>query len=688
MTDIFKDDETGKAHQGSNFKNKILADLQAASLERSQRLAEEERLRKERLAEAARKQEEAEAILRLAREEAARAEEERLEAERQAQLAAEASRRQAEEAAEALRLAQEEAARQEAEEAAQRAAQVQEEERLFAEHQAYLAEQERLEAERLAAERLAEEVRRAEEEAARLQAETDRQQAEHQAYLAEQECLEAERQQAEHHAYLAEQERLAAERSQQLEAEASVDFPQARPVEPSQEEQSTQESDLEDTLAYAGGLGAAAALANQVTKPNQDLTATLKFEDLDVKNLDEDALLDEENAFYPPPGQRDQIGIGKRDRKNNLAKKISLFVASLLLFILLAGSALGAWYVSSAIKPLDKDATEFVQVEIPEGSGNRLIGQVLEEAGVIKSGTVFNYYTKFKNYTGFQSGYYNFQKSMSLDDISKLLQEGGTPEPVLPALGKIVIPEGYTLTQIAKAVTSNGATEDKADKTPFKEADFLKVVQDPDFIASMVEKYPNLLSSLPDPSLVKYQLEGYLFPATYSYFENSTVESLAEEMLAAMDTKLSPYYGQIAERGMTVNEILSMAALVEKEGSTDDDRRQIASVFYNRMAIDMPLQSNIAILYAEGKLGDKTTLAEDTAINTEIDSPYNIYTQTGLTPGPVDSPSLSAIEASIDPTKTDYLYFVADVTTGAVYYAETFEDHNANVEKYVNSHLE
>ncbi|MFA9493990.1 endolytic transglycosylase MltG [Streptococcus sp. E17BB] len=377
----------------------------------------------------------------------------------------------------------------------------------------------------------------------------------------------------------------------------------------------------------------------------------------------------------------------KRQKNSSLAKKISLILGTTIVVLLLVTAFFGYRYVSSAVGPLDKTATDYVQVEIPSGSSNRQIGQILEENGLIKSSTIFNYYTKFKNYSNFQSGYYNLQKSMSLDDISKLLQEGGTPEPVLPALGKIVIPEGYTLTQIAKAVALNGATDDKTDKSPFSEEDFLALVQNPEVIARMVEKYPNLLGSLPDASLVKFQLEGYLFPATYSYYETTTLEGLLDEMLAAMDNNLAPHYATIAEKGKTVNEVLTLASLVEKEGSSDDDRQKIASVFYNRLAIDMPLQSNIAILYAMDKLGDKTTLAEDTAIDTAIDSPYNIYTNVGLMPGAVDSPSLKAIQATIMPAQTDYLYFVADVTTGKVYYAETFEDHEANVEKYVNSKL-
>ncbi|WP_414604942.1 endolytic transglycosylase MltG [Streptococcus equi] len=197
-----------------------------------------------------------------------------------------------------------------------------------------------------------------------------------------------------------------------------------------------------------------------------------------------------------------------------------------------------------------------------------------------------------------------------------------------------------------------------------------------------------MLGDIPSKEAAAYQLEGYLFPATYNYYKETTLKDLAEEMIAAANANLAPYYEAIAASGKTVNEVLTLASLVEKEGSTDDDRRQIASVFYNRLNNGMALQSNIAILYAMGKLGEKTTLAEDAAIDTTINSPYNVYTNTGLMPGPVDSPGLAAIEATINPAATDYVYFVADVRTGEVYYAKTFEEHSANVEKYVNSQIQ
>ncbi|MBJ8326097.1 endolytic transglycosylase MltG [Streptococcus sp. CSL7591-lung] len=416
------------------------------------------------------------------------------------------------------------------------------------------------------------------------------------------------------------------------------------------------------------------------------------IENEDISSLESEPSIDTDTIELSDSYQtmKEDEALSRRSRKktNKIASKISLLLGTIILVLLLATAFFGYRYVTSAIEPLDRNSTEFIQVEIPEGSGNKLIGQVLEQSGVIKNGMIFNYYTKFRNYGNFQSGYYNLQKSMSLDEIAQALQEGGTAEPVNPVLGKILVLEGYTIKQISEAVTINSESENKKGKTPYTSDDFLKVVTDEAFITRMKETYPRLLESLPEANAVKYRLEGYLFPATYNYSEDTTMENIVEEMIATMDSNLSPYYDTIASQGLTVNQLLSLASLVEKEGSTDDDRKNIAGVFYNRWNIGMPLQSNIAILYAMDKLGEKTTLSEDAKINTDIDSPYNIYKEVGLTPGPVDSPSLSAIKATIMPAQTDYLYFVADVTTGQVYYATTFEEHSANVEKYVNSQLQ
>ncbi|WP_312950312.1 endolytic transglycosylase MltG [Streptococcus parasuis] len=379
----------------------------------------------------------------------------------------------------------------------------------------------------------------------------------------------------------------------------------------------------------------------------------------------------------------------KRKKQDRTAKRIVAVVMSLVVVFFLATCTFGFFWVKSSLEPINTEATKTIQVEIPEGSSTKEIANILFENDLIKNATVFNYYSKIKSYYNYQSGFYNLSQSMSVDDLAKALQESGTPTAQEEPAGKVLIVEGYTLTQIANSVTLNAKTDDKTDKTPFTSEEFLATVTNQEFIDRMVATYPNLFASLPAAdSGVVYRLEGYLFPAVYDYYDDATIENLVEQMISTTDARLQPYYEAIANKNLTVNEVLTLASLVEKEGSTDEDRRNIASVFFNRLNAEMPLQSNIAILYAQGKLGEETTLAEDTNIDTSIESPYNIYWRAGLMPGPVDSPSLSAIEAVLNANATDYYYFVADVTTGTVYFANTIEEHDQNVATYVNAHLE
>ena len=361
-----------------------------------------------------------------------------------------------------------------------------------------------------------------------------------------------------------------------------------------------------------------------------------------------------EAAELPRRSRRESVKPIKKKKKSRL--KGCLVTTLVLLILFGAGGFFGLSYAKSALQPVDPNSKQYVRVQIPDGANTQQIGSALEKSGVIKNGLVFTVYAKYKNYTELKSGYYNLQKSMSVEDVIKELQKGGTPEPQEVTLAELTIPEGYTLEQIAHTV---GQLQGEF-KEPMTAEAFMANVQDETFIAQEVAKYPNLLESLPaKDSGVRYRLEGYLFPATYA----------------------------IKEKNLTVNELLTIASLVEKEGAKTEDRKLIAGIFYNRLNQNMPLQSNIAILYAEGKLGQNISLADDAAIDTSIDSPYNVYTKVGLMPGPVDSPSLDAIESSINQTKSDYLYFVANVQDGKVYYATTREEHDRNVQEHINSKL-
>lgn len=372
-------------------------------------------------------------------------------------------------------------------------------------------------------------------------------------------------------------------------------------------------------------------------------------------------------------------------KKKKKSKAKGCLVTVLVLLVLVAvGGYFGYGYVQDSLKPVDASSKDYVTVQIPDGANVQEIGSTLEKSGLVKHGLIFSLYAKYYSHANLKSGYYNLKKSMSTDELIQELEKGGTPEAQAPVLANLTIPEGYTLEQIAQTV---GQLQGEF-KEPLTADAFLAKVQDETFISQLVAKYPNLLGSLPTKdSGVRYRLEGYLFPATYTIKDDTTVESLIDEMVAAMDKAMSPYYATIKEKNLTVNELLSIASLVEKEGAKTEDRKKIAGVFYNRLNVGMPLQSNIAILYAQGKLGQKISLADDAGIDTTIDSPYNVYTHLGLMPGPVDSPSSDAIEASVNQTKSEYLYFVANVEDGKVYFATTKEEHDQNVAEHINSKL-
>lgn len=376
-----------------------------------------------------------------------------------------------------------------------------------------------------------------------------------------------------------------------------------------------------------------------------------------------------EEDFEGDLSEESNLKRAERRKEDRVVRKI-VYVLTIGILIVAGVLAISGYnYVSAGLKPLDRNDKKLVQVEVPSGSSNRQIGDILEDGDVIRDGMVFNFYTKFKNLTNFQAGYYQFSPNMTLDQISKELQQGGSAEPLDDA-SKLTIPEGYDVDQIASLV---------AKKTDFKKDDFIKVIKDEKFFDQLKAQYPDLLTDAGNAKDVRYRLEGYLFPATYNVHKSKSLEDLVTQMVDTTNQVLAPYYSKIKEKGMTVQEVMTLASLVEKEGVTQSDRKNIAQVFFNRIATGMPLQSDISILYA---LGEHKEFVYNKDL--EVDSPYNLYKNTGYGPGPFDNPSQEAILAVLEPTDNDYVYFVADISTGKVYYAKTYEEHMELVEKYVN----
>jgi UPF0755 protein len=186
--------------------------------------------------------------------------------------------------------------------------------------------------------------------------------------------------------------------------------------------------------------------------------------------------------------KRTENALQKEDR---VVKKI---VYRIVIIIILFSSTVGVGgflYIKSALQPLDKMSKTFVNVYIPVGSSNKQIANILKKEKIIKDANVFNYFAKFHNYANFQSGYYNFKASYTLEQIADMLKKGGTEQPEKPILGKIVVKEGQNIDEIAKQIEINVDTKE-GKKTPFKAEEFINLVNDETFFEEMVQKYKNL----------------------------------------------------------------------------------------------------------------------------------------------------------------------------------------------------
>lgn len=171
--------------------------------------------------------------------------------------------------------------------------------------------------------------------------------------------------------------------------------------------------------------------------------------------------------------------------------------------------------------------------------------------------------------------------------------------------------------------------------------------------------------------------EGYLFPDTYFFYENVTPQTVVDTMRANFDRQIASYSVPINFSGHSEKEIITMASLVEKEASSTVDRRIIAGILWKRLADNMPLQVDAPFFYLLGK-----SSSELTATDLATTSAYNLYKHTGLTPTPINNPGTDAIEAALNPTKTNYYYYLSDAH-GVTHYAATFDQHVANERKYL-----
>jgi len=368
-------------------------------------------------------------------------------------------------------------------------------------------------------------------------------------------------------------------------------------------------------------------------------------------------------------GTKKQEMFSKMQEKKSEVKIVRKIVAIVaIVFVLVIGivGLFGYNYVKGALKPLDPNATKAIAVEVPIGSSLSSISTLLEKKGVIKDARVFKYYAKFKNESQFQAGNYDLTKAMTFDELIESLKTGKVyRKPVFT----MTIPEGLTLEQIGKIIEK---------KTPYSQKEVMDLVTSDTFVQQMMANYPELVTDAVLAENIRYDLEGYLYPATYSYYEEKpSLEAIVEEMITAMNNVVKNYNDVLTEKQMSVHQLLTFASLLEEEATAQTDRETIASVFYNRINEGMPLQTDPTVLYALGDHKDRV-LYEDL----EVDNAYNTYKNKGLPPGPIAGAGKTSIEATLNPSQTDYFYFLAD-KEGVKHFSKSYDEHLQKIAKYL-----
>ena len=307
---------------------------------------------------------------------------------------------------------------------------------------------------------------------------------------------------------------------------------------------------------------------------------------------------------------------------------------------------------------------------VNKGDDKKTIINNLKEAKLIKSKYATIIYVILSNNKNLQAGSYEFSRDMSTQDIIKSLGKGDVIKEYKPS-ARVTLKEGVTLKEYIKLICDN---------TDLNYDDAIKKVNDKSFLKGLIADYWFLTEDILDEDIY-YPLEGYLFPETYDFYKDTTIEQVIRKMLNVTSDKLSSIKGKMLNNKMNVHELITIASIAEKEANTSDDRRMVSQVIYKRLDMNMSLGMDVTSYYGVQKSMSETL----TKVDLNDKNPYNtrVVTFIGLPVGPICNPSLDSINAALEPANTDYVYFIADVLTGKVYFAKDIDDFNELKEKYM-----
>lgn len=316
------------------------------------------------------------------------------------------------------------------------------------------------------------------------------------------------------------------------------------------------------------------------------------------------------------------------------------------------------------IQFLDKPAASngaSVVFSVRQGDTADEIGRRLERAGLIGSANNFRILVGYYGAgDSLKAGEYELNPTMSTSDVITKLRGG------LVSRKQVTFPEGWRATEMTRALVERGI---------FTQPAVQSALESPVVFGELAGRRPAGAS-----------LEGYLFPDTYTIAPSDTAVSVVQQMVSNLDRQFTPALRrQAADTNLTFHEILTLASIVERESAQPSERPMVASVYLNRMKINMKLDADPTVQYALAMT--QTIATKDTwkpalsLTDLRVESPYNTYQRTGLPPGPICNPGIAAIKAVLEPAKTDFLYFVAR-GDGTHVFAKTLDEHLANVRRY------
>ncbi|MGA9798062.1 MAG: endolytic transglycosylase MltG [Terriglobales bacterium] len=319
-----------------------------------------------------------------------------------------------------------------------------------------------------------------------------------------------------------------------------------------------------------------------------------------------------------------------------------------LTFVLLTVLGVGGWLAWALLTPITPEGQKFVMLR--PGYSTRRIAAELEAAGVIRSRLGFILWQRLHRKQSLKAGEYLFDKPARTLDVYGRLVRGDI------YVHTVVIPEGFTMFDIAQAIQDAGLGSSQ---------EFLAVTQ----------SNTELISDLAPEAK---SLEGYLFPNTYELTRTQSMKDIAAAMVKQFRQVAEQIGLTTGGKGTDIQKTVTMASIIEKETAVPEERAVVASVYYNRLARNIALQADPSVIYAELLNGNYGGTLHHSDMS--FQSAYNTYTHPGLPPGPIGNPGRSSLEAALHPAQTDYYYFVSD-GNGHHRFSRSLEEHNQNVAK-------